>query len=119
MSIKNYRYFTKISIISTFLIVLSFLLITAPVNADQDIEKYLRDWNEKISLAREYLTKAENYLKEGNPKQACIVQKKASNYALKAFDSLQIAFLKSGKQINQVDISLTLRKWQSIGEKCM
>ena len=85
---------------------------------NNDIENHLREWREKISLASQYLKEAEKILKDGNPKEACLIQKKASSHAIDAIESLKIVFTIEGEKINEEDLLLTLSRWKSIGENC-
>ena len=78
----------------------------------------MKDWDEKINLASQFLDKAEQSLKNGDALQACSDQSKASEYGIAGTRSLIKAFEISGTTDDLSNLESGINKWKEIGEYC-
>ncbi len=106
-----------------FFILILLIIIIYPVNVvfSQDVNSYndnLENWNHNIKLASDYLENAEKELKNGNEIDACIQQRKAADYGIKATNSLIKAFKESGSTEDLSNIEAGLNKWKELRDFC-
>ena len=66
---------------------LSILLISIPVFSENSYDYYMKNWDENISMAKNYLDQAEQALEENDILLSCANQLKASEYGIKATES--------------------------------
>lgn len=104
-----------------FLAIIFFFLSPLSPVYPENIEGYsdlMKNWDDNIKLASEYLTKAELSLKNGDALQACSDQIKASKYGIEGTESLIKAFKISGTTDDLSNLESGLQKWKEIGRAC-
>ncbi|WP_036892194.1 MULTISPECIES: hypothetical protein [Prochlorococcus] len=105
-----------------FIAILSLVIFFTPQFANakplNKFDNYMNEWNQKISLASDYLETAEMELKNGDELQGCINQRKAANYGIEATQSLIKAFEISNSTEDLSDIKAGLNKWRELRDSC-
>ena len=105
----------------SLILILTIILRTPPV-LSLDLDEFnlrLSDWNNKISIASEFLEEAEKSLKSGDKNQGCLMQKKAGKMGVEATKSLIIAFKINGATESELDnINSGMNKWRELRDFC-
>tara|TARA_Y100001968_G_scaffold301689_1_gene314199 strand:- start:5175 stop:5507 length:333 start_codon:yes stop_codon:yes gene_type:complete len=105
-------------ILTFFLVLYLFTANSVSASFSEDFNKSFNIWENNISLARNYLRKAELFLKDGNYVMACKNQEKASIHGILATKSLINAFTINEDEDNIKYLESTLNKWKKIGNQC-
>ena len=72
------------------------------------------EWREKIELSQELLKSAEDQMKSGQIREACISQRKASKIGIQAYEALIDAQEIIGKDENIETVRNAKHKWRSL-----
>ncbi len=102
-------------ILSLLIFLISDSALAVP---ETDFELNLKNWNKNIALASKYLEDAEKDLKDGDPVQSCIKQRKAANYGIEATESLIKVFEENGSKEDINNIKSGLNKWKELRDFC-
>ncbi len=81
-------------------------------------KKNLKLWNEKNSLANQYLLEAKSALKNGDKVVGCRKQIIASDLGLEATESLMKAFEAIGTEEDSIALSNNLKEWKELRHFC-
>ena len=96
----------------------SLFFINTPVSLSETVQHdfsfYILIWQKKIDKAGTLLKLAENELKLGSYKKACMNQRQARDYAIEAYQALIEAVLLSETQINLDIYKNNLEKWKAL-----
>ncbi|KGG15052.1 MULTISPECIES: hypothetical protein [unclassified Prochlorococcus] len=102
-------------------IIIIFFLITANQafsDSGENFNTYLKEWDQKIKIASEYLEDAEKELKNGDAIEGCIKQRKAAEYGIQATQSLIMAFKENGSDGDINNVKAGLDKWKELRDFC-
>ena len=105
----------------TLLLFITIFLIGFPVisNDMSEFKLKMTDWENKIELAKEYLSQAEYELKNGNKKQGCVFQKRAGEMGVKGTESLIKAFEINGNTKGEIsNLKIGLNRWKELRDFC-
>ena len=83
-----------------------------------DFETYMRAWDDKRTMATEFLLDAEKALKQGDKANGCASQRKASKYGIEATESLIKAMKINGSTEGLEGFESGLNKWRELGDFC-
>ena len=75
-----------LSILITIILLVQGSVVLA--SNESNFQTYIEDWTINKELASKYLQEAEDALKTGDELTACTTQRKASQYGIKATESL-------------------------------
>ena len=109
-----------------FTIIIFLVLISVPtvsasdldLDLNLDYQDLLNSWEQNIVMARQYLDKAEESLRDGDTLQACVDQRKASKYGLVATKSKIEAEKLIGNTEQVKLLNKGLIKWKAFSEFC-
>ena len=99
-------------------VLLSFLTVLVPVNANTEFETHMNDFYKKQEMASNLLKELETDLKAGSRETVCARQKKAAIYGIEATESLIKAFKISGTTTQLDNIQSGLNKWKELRDYC-
>ena len=105
----------------TLLFSITIILSGVPVFSYEigEFKSKMADWENKIEIAKEYLSQAENELKNGNKKQGCFFQKKAGEMGVKGTESLIKAFEINGNNKGEIsNLKMGLNRWKELRDFC-
>ena len=116
----------KLKFLSLFKIISSILLIvftlfnfSLKAEVIDNNNKLLKEWNNNNDLASFYLLQAEKDLKLGDKINACINQRKASEYGLTASNYLMRSFILNEKEEDILKLKKLIQEWDQLSKSCI
>ena len=105
-------------LIFPLIISISLFVLSVPVNANTEFDKYMNDFYKKQEMATNLLKEIETDLKGGSRERICARQKKAATYGIEGTQSLIKAFKISGTMTEMNNIQAGLDKWRELRDYC-
>ncbi len=115
----KFKFLSLFKLISSILLII-FTLFNFSLKAEviENNNKLLEEWNYNNDLASFYLVQAEKYLKSGDKINACISQRKASQYGLTASNYLMRSFILNEKEEDILKLKKLIQKWDQLSKSC-